>query len=418
MIQIVKDESKDGITIIVQSENRDTIDISVLLSNLELSNLGLHTEEDVKNAIDIIRQENDFGEYTSVLHLALLAGRNKINVNGKTYLSSIKEIAPALTAPQKGNYAKLPKEYTQQPKDSFCLARSVTDQKATFWTDLSKLLDTFGDFITKGANNKLTRKVTEKDFLGLIIALCQILYNQSLTFGNKEFKGTENKNGECTIKTTLTELCKLAYGTKKPNALQRQAINTLINTAHSNKIRIYNPLTNLVSITFLLHFEFGGNYEDKNTGEYGYNFTLNPVFCQSLKESYLAFPQDIMFRLQAATKKLTILHLKMLFLILNRPKPANAKQQRKFTLSVTDLLQELSMLEAYNKDKSRTEKQLLSILDCMVTTKVLRNYEAEFTDIANYKGLKSVTFNLSSKEELTSTESVLIGRDTTTPNKG
>ncbi len=54
----------------------------------------------------------------------------------------------------------------------------------------------------------------------------------------------------------------------------------------------------------------------------------------------------------------------------------------------------------------------------MVTTKVLRNYEAEFTDIANYKGLKSVTFNLSSKEELTSTESVLIGRDTTTPNKG
>lgn len=83
MIQIVKDESKDGITIIVQSENRDTIDISVLLSNLELSNLGLHTEEDVKNAIDIIRQENDFGEYTSVLHLALLADGNKINVNGK-----------------------------------------------------------------------------------------------------------------------------------------------------------------------------------------------------------------------------------------------------------------------------------------------------------------------------------------------
>lgn len=248
-----------------------------------------------------------------------------------------------------------------------------------------------GNYIISG----LTKKVTELDFTAFSFAVGQILYNQSYKSGNTKLnsgihrtklKGISRKVGEelysGDIYTTITELCRYAYGVDKPDTRQMKVMRALIDTIHSTPVEITFPNGTIVKSTLCAKMN-----EIESNGAIYYDLHLNPIFCSRVK-GYAELPQDIIKKLTDSTKKKTLGHYKLLRLL------AHQNKNLPFTRTKAELLQELSLVETYKKDKSRTEKQLYSIFDSMQTIGIVVKYSIEYSTTRGRKSFDKVTFYL------------------------
>lgn len=286
-------------------------------------------------------------------------------------------------------------EINKPVPDSYKLGRDSTLQLAkierNLFTDMEEKES--GNYIVSGLN----KKVTELDFTAFSFAVGQILYNQSYQSGNVETNSGRSKTisqkmtrsfeeqaytGD--IVTSLNDLCKLAYGVEEPDQRQRKTMATLIEVIHSTPVTIQTPKgAKIESILCACMDKFTA--ED---GAVSYNLHLHPIFCHGVANNFAELPQDLTRRLSGAAKKKTLSHYRLIRLLSNQDK------RKPFVRTIAQLLADLALDEAYNKDRGRTEKQLLSVIDSMKDISLLSSYEIEYTTIRSKQAIGKITFHL------------------------
>ena len=287
------------------------------------------------------------------------------------------------------------KEVSKPVPDSYKLGRDSTLQLAkierNLFTDMEERES--GNYIVSGLN----KKVTELDFTAFSFAVGQILYNQSYQSGNVETnsgisktisrkmsKTFEEQAYTGDIVTSLNDLCRLAYGVENPDQRQRKTMSTLIDVIHSTPVTIQTPKGAKIESILCACM-------DKYTAEDGaisYNLHLHPIFCHGVANNFAELPQDLTKRLSGATKKKTLSHYRLIRLLSNQDK------RKPFIRTIAQLLADLALDEAYNKDRGRTEKQLLSVIDSMKDIELLSSYDIEYMTIRNKKAIGKITFHL------------------------
>lgn len=287
------------------------------------------------------------------------------------------------------------KEVSKPVPDSYKLGRDSTLQLAkierNLFTDMEERES--GNYIVSGLN----KKVTELDFTAFSFAVGQILYNQSYQSGNVETnsgiskaisrkmsKAFEEQAYIGDIVTSLNDLCRLAYGVEAPDQRQRKTMSTLIDVIHSTPVTIQTPKGAKIESILCACME-------KYTAEDGaisYNLHLHPIFCHGVANNFAELPQDLTKRLSGATKKKTLSHYRLIRLLSNQDK------RKPFVRTIAQLLADLALDEAYNKDRGRTEKQLLSVIDSMKDIELLSSYDIEYMTIRNKKAIGKITFHL------------------------
>lgn len=292
--------------------------------------------------------------------------------------------------------------------ETFKMGRAITLQLAKIERDLFTDLEEreSGNYIVSG----LTRKVTETDFYAFSLAVGKILYNQSYQSGNIDTNSGLTKlvapkildqtghsyyGGE--IITTLKDLCRFAYGEETPNKVQRAAMATLIDTLHNNPVVVTFP--NGDEIEAYLCVKMFRRKREKDNAIY-YHLILNPIFCENVKRNFAEFPQDITNRLTAVVKQKTEAHYRLLMLLGKQDK------DKPFTRNINVLLDELGLMEAYKKDRGRTEKQLLALFDNMREMGVIKDYNTETTIVRRKERISKVRFILIPKAKKNEQEQI------------
>lgn len=294
------------------------------------------------------------------------------------------------------------KEVSKPIPDSYKVGRDAQLQLARIERDLFTEMEEkeSGNYIISGLN----KQVTELDFTAFSFAVGQILYNQSYQSGNIDTNsgiskkiakkasmqvGSTQYNGE--IVTSLNDLCRLAYGVEAPDARQKKTMSTLVETIDKTPVVIQFPNGDTLESKLCATMN---KYTREEDGAVFYNLYLNPIFCSNVKSNFGELPQDMTKRLSGATKKKTAAHYRLIRLLSLQIK------SKPFTRTIAELLKELSLLETYRKDKGRTEKQILSVCDAMVTIGMVERYEVEYTTIRAKQTISKITFHLSTRGKL------------------
>lgn len=253
-----------------------------------------------------------------------------------------------------------------------------------------------GNYIVSG----IERKVTLFDFESLSLGLGRILYNQSVTFGNeKENSGiskgkavalNEQSNGDYykgEIVVTLNEICRSSYGGKAPTTAEKKAIEALLATLHHQPVKITFPNGDSLEVPLCVTL---GKYKRKKDEATFYHLRLHPIFCHNVQKNFSEFPQDIMERLMAATKRTSPQHLRLLKLLGRQDK------RKPFYRTIETLCEELMIdWEVFKKNRARFEKRLLSLFDEIKATDILVSYEVERRSIrGKAKWITNVVFHL------------------------
>lgn len=257
-----------------------------------------------------------------------------------------------------------------------------------------------GRYIISG----ISKVVSELDFSSFSFAVCQILYNQSFQYGNTDTnsglttevapratKITRSTQYIGDIITSLNDLCRLAYGVDAPDARQKKSMSTLLKTIDKTPVVTYLPNGDKLEAKLCVIM---GRYTRKEDKAVYYHLHLHSVFCSNVKNNYGELPQDITKRLSEATKKKTAAHYRLLLLLSLQTK------NKPFVRTIEQLLKDLKLDEAHKKDKGRTERQLVSLFECMKKMKMIDKYKIEYTTTRAKKDIRSITFHLSSREKL------------------
>lgn len=313
-------------------------------------------------------------------------------------------IKKAIPIPEQGQEPRSIK--TEKLPPSFKMGRDVALQLSRVEGDLFTEMEKNenegenGKYITSG----ISRVVSELDFMGFSFAVCQILYNQSFQNGNtdtnsgisrEEAPRATKKTGSSQhigdITTSLNDLCRLAYGVDAPDARQKRSMSTLLKTVDNTPIVTYLPNGDKLETKLCATISRYTREEDKAVF---YHLYLPSVFCSKVKNNYGELPQDITKRLSEATKKKTAAHYHLLLLLSLQTK------NKPFVRTIGQLLKDLNLDEAHKKDKGRTERQLVSLFECMKKTKMIDRYKIEYTHTRAKKVIDKVTFYLSSRKKL------------------
>lgn len=295
---------------------------------------------------------------------------------------------------------------TEKLPPSFKMGRDVALQLSRVEGDLFTEMEKNenegenGKYITSG----ISRVVSELDFRGFSFAVCQILYNQSVQYGNtdtnsgltrEEAPRATKKTGSTQyigdIVTSLNDLCRLAYGVDAPDARQKKSMSTLLKTIDNTPVVTYLPNGDVLETKLCATMSRYTREEDKAVF---YHLHLHSVFCSDVKNNYGELPQDITKRLSKVTKKKTAAHYNLLLLLSLQTK------NKPFVRTIKQLLKDLNLDEAHKKDKGRTERQLVSLFECMKNMKMIDRYKIEYTTTRAKKVIDKVTFHLSSREKL------------------
>ena len=243
---------------------------------------------------------------------------------------------------------------------------------------------------------ELRRSVQEVDFAGFTLAVCQTLYNQSYLSKNQDVnsglerridKGLQEQTGQNffggTICITLSDLCRLAYGVKKPDTTQRQKMSSIIDILKNNSYPLSIPITDnkgvvidRMKIKDTLVFPIREAERESDGAKY-YVLYLHPIFC-NMAQGFLEAPQDITNQLATAVKETgttrTAAQYHLLrVLLLHRVSP-NFPPLIRYTKT---LLEELGLVEAYQDQPTRTEKQLIETCKVMVKMGIITHFEEE-----------------------------------------
>ena len=292
--------------------------------------------------------------------------------------------------------------------DSFKVGRDAQLQLSKIERDLFTDLEDkeSGKYIISGLDKEIVveKKITELDLTAFLFAVGKILYNQSYQSGNEEYNTGLSKTkadrvskqldkdvycGDIVI--SLGDLCREAFGVDSPDFKQKKAMSTIIDTLHNNQVNIKFPNGDILESYLCTKIN---TYTRKEDGAKLYQLHLNPIFCNNVKSNYGILPQDIIKRLSSATKKKSAADYKLIRLLTNQDK------RQPFTRTLEELLNELNLMEAYKKERGRTEKQLMAIFEHMKSIGLVKEYEIDWITIRSKRAIQKVTFNLSSVQEL------------------
>ena len=286
----------------------------------------------------------------------------------------------------------------KEPLPTFKVARDAILQlskiERNLFTDIEEAES--GNYIISG----LQKYVTELDFTAFTFAVGQILYNQSYQSGNEDInsgikrekaKTLSKKVGETmyngNIVTSLSELCRLAYGTEPTTELKKK-MATLIDTIDKKPVEIKFPNGGLLESKLCITMD---KYTREKDGAIFYNLYLNPIFGSRIQNQFGELPQDVIAKLDKACKvrkqrKQTAHYLLLRWL--------SAHDKRySHTLTIDTIIQEVRMEEYFRKDRGKADKQLISILDTMVDIEILSKYDIEYSS-GRRRHIAKVTFHL------------------------
>lgn len=286
----------------------------------------------------------------------------------------------------------------KEPLPTFKVARDAILQlskiERNLFTDIEEAES--GNYIISG----LQKYVTELDFTAFTFAVGQILYNQSYQSGNEDInsgikrekaKTLSKKVGETmyngNIVTSLSELCRLAYGTEPTTELKKK-MATLIDTIDKKPVEIKFPNGDLLESKLCITMD---KYTREKDGAILYNLYLNPIFGSRIQNQFGELPQDVIAKLDKACKvrkqrKQTAHYLLLRWL--------SAQDKRySHTLTIDTIIQEVRMEEYFRKDRGKADKQLISILDTMVDIEILSKYDIEYSS-GRRSHIAKVTFHL------------------------
>lgn len=288
---------------------------------------------------------------------------------------------------------------------TYKIGRAFSMQTGEISRDLFSVLEENkqGSYVISG----LSRSVTEVDFEAFCIAIGQTLSNQSYLAGNIiEFSGLSKKlskkhrenfggiayNGD--VRVTLNELCRNAYGVNEPSTEQRNSMSTLLEALHHNKLTITAPNGEKLESTLCATMS-------KYTAEDGaitYDLYLHPILCHKVATNFAELPQDYTKRLTKAVTRKTAAHYKLSLLL------ASQDKRKPFVRTMAQLLKDLNLEAQYKKDRGRTEKQILSVVESMKQTELISDYATEYITVRNKKLLYKFTFKINPIREERSEE--------------
>ena len=142
----------------------------------------------------------------------------------------------------------------------------------------------------------------------------------------------------------------------------------LLEDIHSTKVVMTTPKGGTIKSTLCATM-------DEFTDEYGavsYLLLLHPILCHNVKKNFAEFPQDFMKRLTQATKRKTpsLFNLARLLSMQDKRKP--------FVRNISQLIKELDLENYYNKERGKTEKQIIGLLETMKKIELLSSYEIQY----------------------------------------
>lgn len=215
--------------------------------------------------------------------------------------------------------------------------------------------------------------VSRYDYDCLMLAMSQLLYNQSLLYGNEDsFSGisrveakSDNKSigylGDVTA--TLNDIARLMYGISpkaKVDRYYKQQAKILLETFDNNFIEFHFNTgkrkgdiykTKLISIK-----EYYYRDSDKS---FTYHLLLDPIFGRRLKNDFLALPQNIMLSLSQSCKthkqRKTVAHVRLVKILASQP------NNKPFTIGADTLLQRLELWDMFKEQPKRTIQHLEEI---------------------------------------------------------
>ena len=255
-----------------------------------------------------------------------------------------------------------------------------------------------GNFIVSG----VPKWITELDFTAFAFAAAQTLYNQSYQHGNEDVNSgvTRTKakkmmeraenfkeplyNGN--IVTTLNDLCRLAYGTE-PSTEQRKRMETLIADIHKKPVTIQLPNGDKLESTLCATMN---KYTREGDGAITYDLYLNPIFGVQIKTQFGELPQDVIERLDKACKKRGQRKQATHYLLIRWLSAQDARTPH--PLHIGTLVEELRMEDYFKENRSKAEKQILSVCDVMVDIDLLSRYDVEYSTDKRRKQIKKITF--------------------------
>ena len=286
----------------------------------------------------------------------------------------------------------------KEPLPTFKLGRDAILQlskvERDIFTDIEEAES--GNYIISG----LQKYVTELDFTAFTFAVGQILYNQSYQSGNEDInsgikrekaKTLSKQVGETmyngNIVTSLSELCRLAYGTE-PTTEQKKKMATLIDTIDKKPVEIKFPNGDKLESKLCVTMD---KYTREKDGATLYNLYLNPIFGSRIQNQFGELPQDVIAKLDKACKGRKQRKQAAHYLLLRWLSVQDKRCSR--TLTIDTLIHEIRMEEYFRKDRGKADKQLLSIFDTMVDVGILSKYDIEYSS-GKRRHITKVTFHL------------------------
>lgn len=247
-----------------------------------------------------------------------------------------------------------------------------------------------GDFILYGTEGDFS----PVDFIAFRMGITKLLYNQSYQMGNADILSglkreeavkvtyhTQKTTYAPIITFSLNDLCRAGYGELTHEQRKKQA--AIIQKLRVKDYRLLCPNGDILEIPVINQL---ARYTRKRDGAIYYILQLNPLW-NDMAKGWAEIPQDYSQRLAALPIKRTeaLLLLSELLLHADKRKPLHRY--------IATLLEELQLTEAYRKDAKRTEEQLLSYFEAMITTGAIKSYEVEKGKVKRRIAITKVTFH-------------------------
>lgn len=247
-----------------------------------------------------------------------------------------------------------------------------------------------GDFVLYGTEGDFS----PVDFIAFRTGVSKILYNQSFQSGNEDLisglKREEAKRISAfskkstyapVIAFSLNDLCRAGYGELTHEQRKKQA--AIIQNFRLKDYPLMAPNGDILELPIINQL---ARYIRKRDGAIYYILQLNP-FWNDMAKGWAEIPQDYSQRLAALPIKRTeaLLLLSELLIYTDKRKPLHR--------NIGTLVEELQLTDAYKKDAKRTEEQLISYFEGMITTGVIKSYEVEKGKVKRRIAITKVTFH-------------------------
>ena len=204
--------------------------------------------------------------------------------------------------------------------------------------------------------------INEFTFTSLRLALHKIVSNQT----GYKLNSVHYNKPVISITTTLSDLCKDAFGTTTPSEKQKEEIKNILELLDRTKFTITNAEEGIKKTK--QYISIMEKIEGKGVST-KYELAVNTSLF-NLSKGFGLLPQDFTYRLTEVTKRKTIGHLKLAEYLA-------IQKERVITRYIGTLVEELGYEKDYKINKKRTEQKIIDICEDLKKAGVIKTYSIE-----------------------------------------